>query len=177
MSPAVSGGRRTALELYAGTGVWATAMQRQNFHAVYHDILLGPGFDVIVPSNQARFAALDVDVTHHGLECRTFSVAANGKYRSKSFLQGYLRNHPRWTRKRSIIAQQGDAMARFTLDDFERKLVARKLCSVENPAGSLFWKLRRTMRLLGHPHVEFVPICYCACGRNYKKKTRLMVAN
>ena len=176
MSLAVSGGRRTALELYAGTGVWAAAMQRQNFHVVYHDIFWGQN-DVILPSNQARYAALDVDVTHHGLECHTFSVAANGKYRSKDFLQGYLRNHPRWTRKRSIIAKQGNAMARFTLDDFERKLVAGKLCSVEHPAGSLFWNLRRTMRLLGHPHVEFVPICYCAYGRNYKKNTRLMVAN
>jgi hypothetical protein len=70
MSPAVSGGRHTALELYAGTGVWARAMQHQNFHAVYHDILLGSEFDVTLPSTQARYAALDVDVTHHGLECR-----------------------------------------------------------------------------------------------------------
>ena len=76
-------GRRTALELYAGTGVWTAALRRRNFHVVAHDILLGPDFDVTKPATRARYKSetMGVDVTHHGFECRTWSVAANGKYR------------------------------------------------------------------------------------------------
>ena len=56
MSPAVSDGQHTALELYAGTGVWARSMQHQNFHAVYHDILLGSEFDAALPSTGLNVA-------------------------------------------------------------------------------------------------------------------------
>ena len=172
-------GRRTALELYVGTGLWAAAMRRHNFDAVAHDIMLGPEFDVTKPATRARYMneAQDVDVTHHGLECRTWSVAANGKYRSRQFLKGYPRNHPRFTKKRSAIARNANVMVDFTLDDFEARARAGRVCTIENPASSLFWKLRRTRKLLQLPNVQCVSICYCAYGTKYRKSTLLAVAN
>ena len=172
------GCKRSALELYAGSEVLTKGLAGGSFWASGHDVKKSRACDVTIAANQKRYLEKieEWDYAHEGLCCQTWSVAANGKYRDKFHIWGYPKKHPRFLQRRATIAHHANKMARFTLDHFEKRLLMKKTSSIDNPAGSSFFKLKRTRELLKHPDVRFVPICYCRYGTIYMKNIRLMTA-
>ncbi len=128
--PENRGAKRSAQELYCGKEGLTKALNASGaFVATGHDLKKPRLCDVTNATNQKRYLdnCATWDYTHEGLECQTWSVAANGKYRNQEHIWGYPRKHQRFTTKRSWLAAHANRMARFSLEHFERRLNAKKI--------------------------------------------------
>lgn len=114
-----------------------------------------------------------------GTECKTWSLASYSKgpgwfnsYRSKQNLWGEMSS---LSLKAQEKVRQGNADAEFTIRVL-RKITNQPLAvaGLENPAGSVIWKLPELMALELSSRAHQSTCHYCSYGARWKKPTKLL---
>ena len=163
---------RRALEICAGSGCFSASMRLLCWYCYATDILYSRFHDITT----CHFKLWFMDglkqrawrYVHIGCECTTWSVAANGKYRSKEFIWG--KHFISRKRRHRTLAANRQARATF---EFLAACDAHNVPStLENPLSSLLWRVPACKRLLKTGRWWFVDTHYCQWGKRFKEPIR-----
>ena len=147
---------RVFIDLFAGAGGVGRAMSRHGFWVLRWDILLGEGYNLLVPRTQRMLRGWVlsglVAAWHAAFPCTSFSRARDrgggpARLRSDARPEGLLNLSP----ADAIKVKDGNRLLQFVISLFYVSLRQGTPCSAENPRGSRAWLMPRMRVLLRHP--------------------------
>jgi hypothetical protein len=183
-----AGGRNTQvfLDIFSGVGGLAAALRQRGFLVLDWDILHGPAWDLLKPSNQKLIRGWIAEGVvwgvHLGTPCQSFTRARDrgpikqpgqkgwpSRLRSDAYVWGL----PELVNPPDILAVEvGNRLARFSISVLNTCRVHAIPCTVENPAGSRLWLLPGFKLLARHARWREIITHYCMWGKPWKKPTR-----
>lgn len=132
---------KIALEVFAGSAVWADSLQKHGFNTTNH--CLSTGGDVQRPGYLDEICgwmkSVGVGVVHLGVHCRTWSRANTGApHRDNGNVEGLESN----AGDQLQFVEDGNVHAEITLRIFKFCCRHGIRCSIENQLCSLLWSFR-----------------------------------
>ena len=166
-------------ELAAGSGNWCNGVVKAGFAGQADDIKFQSSHDLTKPEYvqavMADASAKRFVIGHVGIECTTFSTAANPPYRDREFPEGLaliLLDPIKGPR-----VQQANVMADNTAILLIHYADCNILGSAENPGNSIlwdYWKKHGWMAILIAKGYVVYKVHYCYYKTKYQKATKII---
>jgi hypothetical protein len=172
--------RPVCVEVFAGSGHLAKALEAKGFYTERWDILLSPAHDFTSPVAFGRLlaqlktwhAAGRLHFVHFGVPCTSFSAALfwSGHLRSKDFPWG-LSDLSADKQDKLEIA---NTIVRNSLTMLKWLISVNVCVSVENPSTSKLWYIEEFKAWINLGRLSLVDVDYCQFGQPWRKRTRFL---